>query len=115
MPCRTGIGLDARALHRATASVPETGETVRKAFPHGAGEVAEWAKGMPQPARCACESGPHGLRPGEEARQGRRPMRGRRRLQDAQAPWRQGEDRQARRRLPGAHARRGRARTAATT
>ena len=61
MPCRTGIGLDVRARSiAATASVPETGGTVRKAFPHGAGEVAEWAKGMPQPARCACESGPTG-------------------------------------------------------
>ena len=31
------------------------------AFPHGAGKVAEWAKGMPQPAGCACGSGPTGF------------------------------------------------------
>ena len=58
---RTGIGLDVHARSiAATAFIPETGEMVRKAFPHGAGRVAEWARGMPQPAGCACGSGPAG-------------------------------------------------------
>ena len=62
MLCRTGIGLDVRARSiAATAFIPETGEIVQKAFPYDAGKVAEWAKGMPQPARCACESGPTGF------------------------------------------------------
>ena len=59
---RTSIGLDVHARSiAATAFIPETGEIVQKAFPHGAGKVAEWAKGMPQPAGCACGSGPTGF------------------------------------------------------
>ena len=62
MLCRTGIGVDVRARSiAATAFIPETGEIVQKAFPYDAGKVAEWAKGMPQPAGCACESGPTGF------------------------------------------------------
>ena len=59
---RTSIGLDVHARSiAATAFIPETGEIVQKAFPYDAGKVAEWAKGMPQPARCVCESGPTGF------------------------------------------------------
>ena len=58
---RTSIGLDVHARSiAATAFIPETGEIVQKAFPYDAGKVAEWAKGMPQPAGCACGSGPTG-------------------------------------------------------
>ena len=58
---RTSIGLDVHARSiAATAFIPETGEIVQKAFPYDAGKVAEWAKGMPQPARCVYESGPTG-------------------------------------------------------
>ena len=59
---RTSIGLDVHARSiAATAFIPETGEIVQKAFPYDAGKVAEWAKGMPQPARCVYESGPTGF------------------------------------------------------
>ena len=58
---RTSIGLDVHACSiAATAFIPETGEMVQKAFPYEAVKVAEWAKGMPQPAGCACGSGPTG-------------------------------------------------------
>lgn len=59
---RTSIGLDVHARSiAATAFIPETGEIVQKAFPYDAGKLAEWAKGMPQPARCVYESGPTGF------------------------------------------------------
>lgn len=59
---RTSIGLDVHARTiAATAFVPETGEVIQRAFPHDAGKVAEWAKGLPQPARCVYESGPTGF------------------------------------------------------
>lgn len=59
---RTSIGLDVHARSiAATAFIQKTGEIVQKAFPYDAGKVAEWAKGMPQPAGCTCGSGPTGF------------------------------------------------------
>ena len=62
MAYRTSIGLDVHARSVAAAAfVPETGEVVQKSFPYDPWAVAEWAKSMPQPARCVYESGPTGF------------------------------------------------------
>lgn len=62
MAYRTSIGLDVHARSVAAAAfIPETGEVVQKSFPYDPWAVAEWAKSMPQPAKCAYESGPTGF------------------------------------------------------
>ena len=59
---RTSIGLDVHARSIAGAAfIPETGEIVQRSFPYDPGAVAEWAKSMPQPAKCVYESGPTGF------------------------------------------------------
>lgn len=62
MAYRTSIGLDVHARSIAGAAfVTETGEVIQKSFPYDPWAVAEWAKSMPQPARCVYESGPTGF------------------------------------------------------
>lgn len=59
---RTSIGLDVHARSVAAAAlVPETGEVVQRSFGYDATAVAEWAAGLPQPARAVYESGPTGF------------------------------------------------------
>ena len=59
---RTSIGLDVHARSVAAAAfIPETGEVIRKSFPYDPWAIAEWAKSVPQPARCVYESGPTGF------------------------------------------------------
>lgn len=59
---RTSIGLDVHARSIAAAAfVPETGEVVERSFGYDAASVAEWAAGLPQPARAVYESGPTGF------------------------------------------------------
>ena len=59
---RTGIGLDVHARSiKAAAFVPETGEIIEKGFGYDAAGIAEWAHGLPQPARAVYESGPTGF------------------------------------------------------
>lgn len=62
MAYRTRIGLDVHAgFVAAAAFIPETGEVIQKTFPYDPWAVAEWAKSMPQPAKCVYESGPTGF------------------------------------------------------
>lgn len=62
MAYRTSIGLDVHSRSIAAAAfVPETGEVIQRAFPYDPQAVAEWARTMPQPARCVYESGPTGF------------------------------------------------------
>ena len=62
MAYRTSIGLDVHARSVAAAAfIPETGEVVQKSFPYDPWAVAEWARSMPQPAKCVYESGPTGF------------------------------------------------------
>lgn len=59
---RTSIGLDVHARSIAAAAfVPETGEVEQRPFGYDAAAVAEWAAGLPQPARAVYESGPTGF------------------------------------------------------
>lgn len=59
---RTSIGLDVHARSIAAAAfVPETGEVEQRSFGYDAAAVAEWAAGLPQPARAVYESGPTGF------------------------------------------------------
>ena len=59
---RTSIGLDVHARSIAAAAfVPETGEVEERPFGYDAAAVAEWAAGLPQPARAVYESGPTGF------------------------------------------------------
>lgn len=58
----TSIGLDVHARSiSASAFVWETGEVVSREFGYEPGEVAEWARSLPQPAGCLYESGPTGF------------------------------------------------------
>ena len=62
MAYRTSIGLDVHARSIAGAAfIPETGEVIQRSFPYDPWAVAEWARSMPQPARCVYESGPTGF------------------------------------------------------
>lgn len=62
MTYRTSIGLDVHARSVAAAAfIPETGEVLQKSFPPDPWAIAEWAKSMPQPAKCVYESGPTGF------------------------------------------------------
>ena len=59
---RTSIGLDVHARSIAAAAfIPETGEILQKSFGYDADAVVSWAKALPQPAWCVCESGPTGF------------------------------------------------------
>lgn len=55
-----GPGVRARPI-AAAALAPETGEAIQEASPYGPWAVAGRAKALPQPARCAYESGPTGF------------------------------------------------------
>ena len=62
MAYRTSIGLDVHARSIAGAAfIPETGEVIQRSFPYDPWAVAEWARSMPQPAKCVYESGPTGF------------------------------------------------------
>ena len=102
----TSIGLDVHARSvSACAFDPFTGEVAQGRFGTDAGEIAEWIPGFEEPQGGLRER-PDGLRPvPRAARAGRRLRRGRR-LEDAEAVGREeAQERQARRRLPGAPAR----------
>nr|WP_242622181.1 hypothetical protein [Olsenella sp. Marseille-P4559] len=59
---RTSIGLDVHARSIASAAfVPETGEVIERGFAYDPATATEWARGLPQPARCVYESGPTGF------------------------------------------------------
>lgn len=62
MAYRTSIGLDVHARSVAAAAfIPETGEVLQKSFLPDPWAIAEWARSMPQPAKCVYESGPTGF------------------------------------------------------
>ena len=58
----TFVGLDVHARSiKACAFVPATGEVERKSLGYEPGELASWIKSLPQPAKCAYESGVTGF------------------------------------------------------
>ena len=62
MQHRTSIGLDVHARSISAAALDhETGEVRSARFGYDAPAVAEWASGLPQPARAVYESGPTGF------------------------------------------------------